>query len=310
MNPNSRINAEVLKPYWNGDDLTGRTRDMWFIDLPLGLREADAALWEAPFDYLSKSRDEAGKSLRELRSVHGFAYATEHWWEPWRPRPEMRRRIENLSRYIVTAETAEYRLFVWLRFPILPDMNLIVIPREDDVTFGILQSRFHEAWALRKGSDLEDRPRYTSTTTFETFPLAEGMTLNLPPSDQSHEPIKQAVAAAAMRLNELRSNWLNPADLVRIEPEVVAGFPDRILPRDAHAAAALRQRTLTNLYNQRPQWLIEAHRNLDVAVAAAYGWPADIPEDDALANLLELNLRRAGTSNMFAGEESRDEDQE
>lgn len=49
----------------------------------------------------------------------------------------------------------------------------------------------------------------------------------------------------------------------------------------------------TNLYNQRPPWLVDAHRDLDAAVAAAYGWPADISEEDALAKLLELNLARA-----------------
>ena len=52
----------------------------------------------------------------------------------------------------------------------------------------------------------------------------------------------------------------------------------------------LRKRTLTNLYNARPQWLADAHAALDTAVAAAYGWPADLPEDEALQYLLALNL--------------------
>jgi len=72
----------------------------------------------------------------------------------------------------------------------------------------------------------------------------------------------------------------------------VPGYPDRILVKDAQAAVTLRTRTLTNLYNQRPQWLADAHRDLDAAVAAAYGWPADISEEDALAKLLEMNLAR------------------
>jgi len=46
----------------------------------------------------------------------------------------------------------------------------------------------------------------------------------------------------------------------------------------------------------RPQWLVDAHRDLDAAVAAAYGWPADISEEDALAKLLELNLARAAAN--------------
>jgi hypothetical protein len=108
----------------------------------------------------------------------------------------------------------------------------------------------------------------------------------------------QAIAEAAKRLDELRNAWLNPPDLVNIEPEAEPGYPDRILPKDAQAAITLKTRTLTNLYNQRPQWLLDAHRDLDVAVAAAYGWLADISEEEALAKLLELNLARAGAELM------------
>jgi hypothetical protein len=81
---------------------------------------------------------------------------------------------------------------------------------------------------------------------------------------------------------------------VRVVPEVVPGFPDRILPVDDKAAAVLKKRTLTNLYNERPAWLANAHRALDEAVAAAYGWPADLPDEEVLARLLALNLERAG----------------
>ena len=72
------------------------------------------------------------------------------------------------------------------------------------------------------------------------------------------------------------------------------GFPDRIVPVGPKAAAILKKRTLTNLYNERPAWLGNAHRELDAAVAAAYGWPAEIGEEEALARLLALNLERAG----------------
>ena len=68
-------------------------------------------------------------------------------------------------------------------------------------------------------------------------------------------------------------------------------FP-RIEPRDADCAAKLKQRTLTNLYNQRPTWLDLAHRRLDVAAAAAYGWPADLSDEQILERLLALNLER------------------
>ncbi|MDZ4170297.1 MAG: hypothetical protein U1E26_11685 [Coriobacteriia bacterium] len=72
-----------------------------------------------------------------------------------------------------------------------------------------------------------------------------------------------------------------------------ASWP-RLVPQTSEDAAKLQQRTLTNLYNQRPAWLDLAHRRLDEAVLAAYGWPADLTDDDLLARLLALNQKRAG----------------
>ncbi len=76
-------------------------------------------------------------------------------------------------------------------------------------------------------------------------------------------------------MNELRVSWLNPADLVKRVPEVIAGYPDRILPVSEAAAIELKKRTLTKLYNARPAWLDNAHKTLDEAVAEAYGWGDD-----------------------------------
>ena len=70
----------------------------------------------------------------------------------------------------------------------------------------------------------------------------------------------------------------------------------RLEPRDADFAAKLKDRTLTKLYNERTTkhaWLDFAHKKLDAAVAAAYGWPADLPDDEILTRLLALNLERA-----------------
>lgn len=93
-------------------------------------------------------------------------------------------------------------------------------------------------------------------------------------------------------------NWLNPPDLVQRVPEVVPGYPDRILPKDAKAAELLKKRTLTNLYNTRPAWLEHAHRALDEAVANAYGWGDDwragrLTDDEILSRLFRLNQERA-----------------
>jgi type II restriction/modification system DNA methylase subunit YeeA len=181
---------------------------------------------------------------------------------------------------------------------VLPDSRVNVVVRDDDLTFGLLQSRLHQIWSLRLGSRHGDgseggRPTYNNETCFGTFPFPEGLTPNIPAADYADDPRAVAIAAAARRLNELREAWLNPPDLIDRVPEVVTGFPDRILPKNPEAAAILKKRTLTNLYNERPAWLDNAHRDLDAAVAAAYGWPADIAEEDALARLLALNLDRA-----------------
>jgi type II restriction/modification system DNA methylase subunit YeeA len=141
---------------------------------------------------------------------------------------------------------------------------------------------------------LEDRPRYTPSTTFETFPFPERLTPNRPAGEYADDPRAVAIAEAARRLNQLREAWLNPPDLVERVREVVPGFPDRVVPVSPKAALILKKRALTNLYNERPAWLDNAHRELDAAVAAAYGWPADIAEEEALARLLALNLERSG----------------
>jgi type II restriction/modification system DNA methylase subunit YeeA len=101
------------------------------------------------------------------------------------------------------------------------------------------------------------------------------------------------IGAVAKRLHELREAWLNPPDLTLTVPEIVAGLPDRLMPRSLEAGSLLRQRTLTNLYNERPTWLANAHEEIDAAVAAAYGWPVDISEEAALAALFELSLSRS-----------------
>jgi len=67
----------------------------------------------------------------------------------------------------------------------------------------------------------------------------------------------------------------------------------RIVPKDADAGIKLKKRTLTNLYNERPAWLVNVHRKLDEVVFAAYGWSADLTDDELLAKLLALNLERA-----------------
>jgi hypothetical protein len=70
----------------------------------------------------------------------------------------------------------------------------------------------------------------------------------------------------------------------------------RLLDHPTPTEADLKKRTLTNLYNARPTWLDNAHRKLDAAVCAAYGWPATLSDNETLARLLALNLARAAST--------------
>ena len=299
LNPNGRPNSDVLRPWVNGMDVSRRSREMWIIDFGSTVSEAEAALYEAPFAYIAEH-------VRPLRITNRRETYARNWWRARRTKACAVGRIAALRRVIVTPEVSKHRIFDWLDTSILPDHKLQVIARDDNLCFGILVSRFHHEWSLATGSwhGVGNDPRYTLTTTFETFPFPAGLTPNIPAADYAADPRAQRIAAAAKALDDLRRAWLNPPDLVDIVPEVTPTaapgeaprrYPDRILPRSVEAAAKLKQRTLTALYNQRPRWLADAHEALDRAVAAAYGWPEDIATDDALQRLLALNLERAAT---------------
>lgn len=294
VNPNGRRNIDVLRPWVNGMDLTRRPSGKWIIDFGWSMSEAEAALYEAPFAYVAEH-------VRPERSGNRREQYARFWWRHVEPRQGMWAKLAGLQRYLATPRVAKHRLFVFLPAAVVPDSQVIAIARDDDTCFGILHSRFHEVWALRMGTSLEDRPRYTPSTTFETFPFPEGLTPDIPASAYAKDPRARAVAAAAARLNELRENWLNPADLVSREPEVVPAHPERVLAKDEDAANELKKRTLTNLYNARPQWLANAHAALDTAVADAYGWGDDwragaLMDEEILARLFLLNEQRASTT--------------
>jgi hypothetical protein len=218
----------------------------------------------------------------------------------------MRRALADLPRFAATVRHVKHLIFVWLTSPTLPDSALFAFASSDDWFLGILQSRLHETWARSQGTQLREREsgfRYTPSSCFETFAFPE-------PTDEQRE----SIAERARELDTLRTNWLNPAEWVKEEILEFPGSADgpwaryvhdpdergigtvrypRLVPRDEVCAAKLKPRTLTNLYNQRPTWLDLAHKKLDQAVFAAYGWSPDLTDDEILQRLLDLNLERA-----------------
>jgi len=257
-------NFYVLKPYFNGQDLTQRNRNVWIIDFGTELSELEASTYALPFSYVVKH-------VKPLRDKNNREAYRKYWWRHAEARPAMRRALAGLSRFIGTSMVSKHHIMCWIPQRVLPANLIIVVARPDDYMFGLLQSWPHELWARQKGTQLREAEsgyRYTPTTTFETYPFP------WPPGQEPQDdPRVQAIAAAAKELVELRDAWLNPPGLSEKE---------------------LQKRTLTNLYNARPDWLDAAHKQLDAAVFDAYGWPHDLADEEILARLLALNLERAG----------------
>ena len=289
-NVNDRTNADVVVPWVNGLDITRRSRDMFIIDFGTDMSEPEAAAYEAPFEYVLTHVQPARAESRTTQA---------HWWSHERPRPAMRAVLAPLGRFIGTTVVAKHRLFTWLSAPTLPDHRLIVFALHDDYSFGVLHSRAHEHWSLRLGTTLEDRPSYTPTSTFETFPFPWPLDTPDEALTAQQRGQRDAIGAAARALDEARRRWLNPPELVREEPDVLPSLPPRLLPAGEAAERELRRRTLTNLYNARPAWLSHLHSALDSAVFAAYGWPesvspSELGEEELLGRLLGVNLARGG----------------
>jgi hypothetical protein len=307
-NPHGKPNSDVVKPWRNGQDLTGRPSDTWIVDYEAKTTEADAALYELPFAYLVSH-------VKPARLQVSNEITRRLWWLHERTRVSMRAALNGLPRYIATVRVSKHRFFVFLDKSELPDTRLNVISRADDASFGILSSRIHEVWSLANASmhGVGNDPTYNAKSCFETFPFPAGLTPQDTASQQTRRlasgavvpdvPSKAAesIAEAAHKLTTLRDNWLNPPDWTQRLPEVVplgmatSPYPDRIVPKAGHEKE-LSDRTLTKLYNARPAWLSTAHAALDAVVATAYGWTdytAEMADEVILQRLLALNVERS-----------------
>jgi type II restriction/modification system DNA methylase subunit YeeA len=206
LNPNGRSNADVLRPWANGNDVVGRAAGKWIIDFGPHMRCDEAALYEAPFAHVVKN-------VKPLRANLRRANHQKYWWIHGEARPGMRAALQDLDRFIVTPRVAKHRLFTWLDKAILPDSRLVVIARDDDTAFGVLHSRLHELWSLRLGGwhGVGNDPQYTPSLGYDTFPFPEGLTPHISASAYVTDARAVNVADAAKRLNELREAWLNPS---------------------------------------------------------------------------------------------------
>ena len=202
-NPHGKPNSDVVVLWVNGMDITSRRSWYWIINFGTFSQE-EASKYEAPFSYVVQN-------IKPERVKNADRQRREFWWRLGRSGSDWKSATAELDRTIFTPRVAKHRLFTWFGGSVLPDSAAVGFARADDSSFGVLHSRAHEVWALKLGTRLETRPRYTPTTCFETFPFPQ------PRAEQ-----EAAIAAAAKELNELRERWLNPPEWTR---EEVLEFP-------------------------------------------------------------------------------------
>ncbi|WP_232727811.1 DNA methyltransferase [Acidovorax sp. 69] len=267
--------APLIRDYRNGRDLADKPRGVMVIDA-FGLdAETLRKQYPAVYQWLAER-------VKPERDLNNRAVYRDNWWIFGEPRKELRPALAGLSRYIATVVTAKHRVFQFLDAGILADDALIAIAQDDGYTLGVLSSQLHIEWALATGSTLEDRPRYIKTTCFETFAL--------PDEDTGLTPaLRERIADLAEQIDAHRKRVLAPE----------AGNTGLTLTGMYNVLAALREgRALTaKEKTQYAQGLVgvlrELHDELDAAVLAAYGLPANASTDDILAHLVQLNAQRA-----------------
>ena len=208
-------NAEVMKPYRNGIDLVKNLRNYWIIDFH-DMEIEEAKQYESPFHYVKEN-------VKPIRAKNRERRRRENWWKLGRSGQDYRKASRNVTRQIFTPRVSKHRVFVWVENVVFPDSAVVAIARDDDYFFGVLHSKLHEAWSLRMGTSLEDRPRYTPTTTFETFPFPWS-----PGHEDTSHPAHAAISAAAAQLHAERHAWLNPPP-----PDSSVGPPGAALPPDS-----------------------------------------------------------------------------
>ena len=259
---------DVVKPYLSGKELTQRAQDRYVIDLfgqsEAEMRKAHPALYQR---LLERVKPEREQNQRE-------SYR-ERWWIFGEPRTNMRSALQKLSRYIATIETGKHRAFIFLRGDVMPDHSLFAIALDDAFYLGVLSARPHLLWSLHAGATLEDRPRWRNVTCFEPFPFPDCTEAKKKRIRELGEALdahrkRQQAAHAGLTITEM----YNVLEKLRAGSELSA--KERIV----------HEKGLVSVLKQ-------IHDDLDAAALDAYGWPADLSDEQLLAKLVELNHHRS-----------------
>jgi hypothetical protein len=155
---------------------------------------------------------------------------------------------------------------------------LIAIASDDAANLGILSSRVHVVWTLAQGGTLEDRPRYTKSQCFDPFAFPDANNIQ----KQTIRVIAEELDAHRKRVLVEHPN-LTLTGLYNVLEMLRAGMKPEEL--DEHDRAIFDDGLVLIMK--------ELHDKLDIAVAEAYGWPADLADDEILARLVALNKERS-----------------
>jgi len=260
-----------IRQYRNGRDLAARPRGVMVIDL-FGLTDEEVRQrFPEVYQHLLTT-------VKPERDMNNRATYRDNWWIFGEPRTDFRSLTHGVSRFIGTVETTKHRVFQFLDAAILPDNMIVAVGSEDAYLLGVLSSRIHEIWAASQGGTLEDRPRYTKSRCFDPFPFPD-----------ASEPQKRLIRAIAEELDVLRKR-------------VLADHPDLTLTGLYNVLEKLRAGIKPADLGVEDRRVFEAglimilnvlHDRLDHAVAEAYGWPADLAEEEILYRVVALNKTRA-----------------
>ncbi|GAB3196248.1 hypothetical protein ABID22_002828 [Pontibacter aydingkolensis] len=260
---------KIISNYRNGRDLTASSRGVMVIDLfgytANEVRSKFPQVYQHVLENIKPERDQNKRASRK-----------DNWWIFGEPNPKLRKMLKGLDSYIVTVETAKHRAFTKLDKSIKPDNMLVVIALEDDYHLGILSSKIHVIWALATGSDLGgNTPRYNKSRCFETFPF--------PAATEAQQEQIRSIAEqldAHRKQRQAQHPTLTITDMYNVLEKLRSGEALNAKEQKTH------EQGLVSI-------LLQLHTELDAAVAAAYGWPANLPEEEILERLVALNKERS-----------------
>lgn len=297
-NPNGRPNSDVVRQYWDGEDVTERPKDRWIVDFGPTMTEAEAQAYAGPFAHVRRN-------VYPLRVLNPRAQYRSFPWRFGEARPALREALAGKARCIVRSETSRQPVFGWMDTRVLASGSLIVVTAEDDLLFGLLHARAHAVWTAFMGNRMGagNDQRYNHRRTFETFPFPPGLAPTRPLEERMREPQAANIAAIAAELDQQRRSVLFPggsgtwvaADADPLDARPVApgsaSYPSRFVPEPAYAGQ-ITALTLAGLYARQDSWLVDLHRKLDRLVHQAYGWPETLTDAEVLDRLIVLNEQR------------------